>query len=116
MSQLSAYQYNFSVTVTIYTTWYSYQQVAHCAFHLRNLRGNTHEEQLDHAKEIVKQLVEELYYLTGFGIDKCVIKAGSVKVDEVVYSNLPPRMSNASFDALLFQFLPAYQYEWVKDR
>jgi hypothetical protein len=112
---LSAYQYEISLSITIYTIWYGQQQTAQCKFSLRNLQGDTHEKQVEHAKQILTQVIEELYYLTGFGIDKGIIKVGSSKVYEAIYPDLTPRQKNTKFEALLFQFNPPYRYEWVKD-
>lgn len=84
------------------------------SFFLRNLQGDTHEKQVEHAKQILTQVIEELYYLTGFGIDKGIIKVGSSKVYEAICPDLTPRQKNTKFKALFFQFNPPYRYEWVK--
>jgi hypothetical protein len=79
------------------------------------LRGDTQEEQVEHAKQIMDEVANELYYLTGFGIDKGVIKVGSTKVVETVYPELVPSLNHVKFvDALLIGFSPAYCYHWCR--
>lgn len=113
MTSLPAYQYELSIAITIYSIWYDQPQTTRCEFHLRNLRSDAQEELIKRAQQVMCQVVDEIHYLTGFGIDKSLLKIGSTKVDEVVHSDLKPCMENVRFKALLFQFSPVYRYEWV---
>lgn len=112
---LSAYKYEFSIAVTFYRIWYTEHRTTQCKFFLRNLQDDTQEKRIEQAKQILTQVVEELYYLTGFGIDKGVVKIGTKKVHEDIYPDLVPRLENSRFEALLFRFSLPYRYEWVKD-
>jgi hypothetical protein len=116
MSTIAAYEteYDISIAVTTYKLDPHQQWTATCKFFLRNLRGESQEEQVLHAKQILDEVVQELYYLTGLGIDKGVIRVGSAKVVENVYEGLSPRFQDTLVWSLLFQFWPVYDYVWKK--
>lgn len=90
------------------------QETARRDFYLRNLSGETEAEQIEHAKKIMHEVAEEIYYLSGFGVDKGVIRLAGQKVDEVIY---PDYGTDAYFfhDGAMFQVTPVYYYAWVKD-
>ena len=104
---LSAYKTDFdiSLTFTIYNTYY-HPRSTNRKFQFRNLSGDTVEAQADHARQIMDEVAAELYYLTGFGIDKGVVKTGSTKVIEMTYPEFRPKLDKADFQALLFRFYP----------
>jgi hypothetical protein len=116
MSAIAAYEteYDISIAVTTYKLDPHQQWAATCNFHLRNLRGESQDDQVLHAKQILDEVVQEVHYLTGLGIDKGVIRAGSAKVVENVYEGLSPRFQDLTVWSLLFQFWPVYNYVWKK--
>lgn len=107
-------EHDLSITYTIYTERYGTEQVNRREFFLRNLKEEVLEDQIIEAQRILDEVAEELYYLTGLGIDKGVIKSGSKKVAETLYPAFTPRMKNMKFEAILFQF-NLQHYVWVKD-
>lgn len=106
-------KYDISVAITIYTIYYG-EETTNRVFHLRNLHGDTQEEQVIHAGQIMDEVVQELYYLTGLGIDKGTVKVGSSKVIETVYEEMKPRLENRPFEALHVQFEPTYTLRWKR--
>jgi hypothetical protein len=114
MTSIAAYdtKYDISIAVTTYKIDPHQQWSSTCKFHLRNLRGESQEEQVLHAKQILDEVVQELNYLTGLGIDKGAIKVGSAKVVEDIYKELSPRLQDSTVWSLLFQFWPLYNYVW----
>lgn len=106
---------NLSIALTIYTTCHYQPASTRRVFSLRNLDGETLEQQIDHARQIMNEVAQELHYLTGFGIDKGVISAGSKQVGENFYPDLRPRLPNAAFYyGVLFQFRAPYMSVWAK--
>jgi hypothetical protein len=114
MTAIAAYEskFNISTAVTIYRLNPHQQWATTSNFYLRNLRGESQEEQVLHARQILDQVVQELHYLTGLGIDKGMIRVRSAKVVENIYGELSPRLEDSMVWALLFQFSPAYNYIW----
>lgn len=105
--------FDVSITFTIYTTYYG-EQVTRRMFYLRNLVGDTQNKQIDKARKILDEVAQEIHYLSGFGIDKGVIKVGKSKVEEIIYKELTPKFNQRRFDALLFQFHSPSCYNWVR--
>ena len=113
---ISAFQTEFdiSITLTFYSTWY-YPQTTRRKFQLRNLMGETVETQTDHARQIMDEVAAELYYLSGFGIDKGVVQAGTTKLFQTTYPDLTPKIDKLRFSGMLIQFTRPSTYTWVKD-
>ena len=107
-------EHDLSITYTIYTEWYGTEQINRRQFHLRNLKGDTLEAQIVEAQLILDAVAQELYHITGLGIDKGVIKSDSKALTETLYPDFTPRLKNMRFEAMLFQFSPQH-YVWVKD-
>ncbi len=104
----------YSKTPTVDKTIWT--QTKQRPFSLRNLQGQTQEEHVLHALQIMNEVAKELHYLTGFGIDKGRVKSGSTKIEEVIYPDLTPSSNESiwySF-AIVLKFSP-YMYKWVKD-
>jgi hypothetical protein len=106
-------EYDLSITFTIYNTYY-FPRSTNRQFQLRNLSGDTVGIQVEHARQIMDEVAAELYYLTGFGIDKGVIKTVSQKITEITYPELQPKLDKVDFQALLFQFSQPRTYAWRK--
>ena len=84
-------------------------------FYLRNLKGDTLEQQIEHAKMLLDELSQEIHYITGVGIDKGVIKVGNKKVIENVYQ-LEPHEAFAHFRySVKINFRSASSFLWQKD-
>lgn len=108
-------EHDISITFDIYNWAYGREETTGRLFYLRNLKGNSQAEQVEQAARMIDEVARELYYLTGFGIDKGVVKVGSTKVVETTYPDLVPQLENMRFiDALLFKFRPTYCYHWVR--
>lgn len=110
-----AYQtkYDISIAITIYTIYVG-EQTTNRVFHLRNLHGETQEEQVIHARQIMDEVARELHYLTGLGIDNGTVKVGPSKVVETVYEGMRPRLENHRFEALHLGFEPTYVLRWKR--
>jgi hypothetical protein len=113
MKKIPAYQYEMSMGITFYTTWYGQPQTTRCQFLLRNLESEIQEEQIQQSQQIIREVVNDLHHLTGFGIDKSVLKVGAKIYNEIVYPDLKPCINNVPFKSVLFRFSPVYRYEWV---
>lgn len=85
--QASPEEHEISVAFTFYD---NFSQAVKRAFFLRNLSGNTVEEQLTEAKTLMHEVAAELHYITGAGLDKAEIKVGNKKVDKVVFTTFTP--------------------------
>jgi hypothetical protein len=107
-------RHDISIAVTSYKIDPHQQWTSTRKFYLRNLRGESRQEQVSHARQILDEVVAELHYLTGLGIDKGAIRVGSAKVVENIYEKLSPRFEDSTVLALLFQFSPTYSYVWKK--
>lgn len=107
-------EFDISISLTIYNTYY-FPRSTNREFQLRNLSGDTEEAQIAQARRIMDEVALELHYLTGFGIDKGIVRAGSKKIAETIYPELKPKVDKLDFQALLFQFSQARTYAWTKD-
>jgi hypothetical protein len=58
-TSISAYQTKYDISIAI--TIYAGEETTNRVFHLRNLHGDTQEEQVIHAKQIMDKVVQELY-------------------------------------------------------
>ena len=98
---------DMSITITIYN---GNRDPTRRAFHLRNLQGDDFESKVAHAQQIMNEVAEELYYLTGFGIDKGVLKQSGKKIAEVTYPDYTPacRWHWQFRDAIRIRFIPTY--------
>ena len=119
-------QYNLSITFTIYsrtpaktstgeeTIWTDTKERP---FSLRNLLGESQEEQVQHAIPLMDEVAKELHHLTGFGIDRGRIKSGSKVIKQIAYPDLPPTSDqNLVWSLAITLFFDAvYTYQWVKD-
>ncbi|KAA3658655.1 MAG: GIY-YIG nuclease family protein [Chloroflexi bacterium] len=105
-------QPDITISLTLYT---ARQETTRRDFYLRNLSGQSEAEQVEHAQEIMNGVAEELHYLTGFGVDKGVIKTAGKKADEVIY---PDYGTNFPFfyDGAMFKISQAHYYAWVRDK
>ena len=92
----STTDHNLSISLNIYCTGY-FPATTQRSFSLRNLKGDSLEQQTDQARQLLDKVATELHYLTGFGIDKGVVKAGSTKLTEVIYPELKPRLEKMYF-------------------
>ena len=105
-------EFDIQLTLTFYSKW---EQTAKCTFYLRNLKGASEAEQVNHAREILGNLASELYYLTGDGIDKGVIRSGGKKVEEVVFPEYQPDEKALHFVfGIRLDFLEHFGYGWQK--
>lgn len=116
MAAIAAFEtrHDISIAVTTYKIDRHQQWTSTRKFYLRNLRGESRQEQVSHARQILDEVVAELHYLTGLGIDKGAIRVGSAKVVENIYEKLSPRFEDSTVWALLFQFSPTYSCVWKK--
>jgi hypothetical protein len=115
-------KYNLSITFTIYSrtlasdnTWFTKTQ--HRPFALRNLQGETQEDHIQHAIQIMNDVAKELHYLTGFGIDTGRVKYTSTTMKQVAYPEFTPINKESLWDsyAIVLKFSP-YVYKWVKGK
>lgn len=103
--------YDLSITLSIYDNW---NQIARRAFSLRNLTGQTEEEHLAHAQQIMNEVATELHYITNLGIDKGIIKIGKKKAEEILYPDLRPHDKVQYFRlGINIGFFPVFNYLWV---
>lgn len=80
---------DLSISITLYSGWHEGNTVS---FYLRNLLVESNETaQIAQAKEVMGEVVKELHYITGYGVDKGTIKIDGKKVEQVVYYGLEPR-------------------------
>lgn len=86
-------------------------------FHLRNITGESEAEKVERAQQIMNEVATEIHYLTGYGIDKGVVKMNKRKAAEVVYPNLETPPGNWTFlEGVLFRFHNARYYVWDNDK
>ncbi len=103
-------KYDLSFVITIYNPAH---RLAKRAFYLRNLRGKTEAEQIEYAKQIMDAVAEEIYYLSGFGVDKGVVKSGARKVSETVYHGFEPKPGGHFFhESALVSFRMGCYHLW----
>lgn len=115
-------KYELSMTVTIYSRTQAsdgtmFTKTKHRPFSLRNLQGETLEDQVQQAIRIMNEVAQELHYLTGFGIDKGRVKHGSTTIEEVIYPELAPSSTeNLWYSyAIVLKFVP-HVYKWVQGK
>lgn len=106
-------QNDISITLTIYDNW---QQTTNHKFFCRNLDGQTVEEQVAHAREVMNGVASELHYITHLGIDKGVVRVGGKKADEVLFPGKIPYEKTKWFRwGVNISFAPMYSYFWQKE-
>ncbi|MDM8521360.1 hypothetical protein QUF64_15040 [Anaerolineales bacterium HSG6] len=54
----------FSITITIYSRL---REGINVKFYVRNLCGTTKDENLEYIRKIQQEIVDEIYFLTGYG-------------------------------------------------
>lgn len=84
-------------------------------FYLRNLEGDTETQQIDHAKRLVNEIAEELYYISGCGLRKAVLKQNGKIVETFSYANFTPQSIASIFHGLKFIFHSPLYKVWMKD-
>lgn len=105
--------YSISFTLTIYCKYYGFSDATKRKFTLRNLKAETDEGKFAETRQIMNDVAEELHHITGFGIDKGVIRHKRQKVDEVLYPHLTPLDEQTRFMyALRFSFGRIYHFKW----
>jgi hypothetical protein len=111
---------DISITLTIYGSWrdesHGLPAITNRKFTLRQLKGKTEDDKIDHAHQIMNEVAGEIQYLTSFGVDSGVVKVGSKKVLEATYPELLPLHDDNRYFiySVLFQFIAA-NYLWIKD-
>lgn len=106
--------FDISITLAIYD---ERQQVTRRTFSVRNLQGKTEEAQVSQATAIMNEVAAELHHITGFGIDKGVVKVKAKKAAEVVYTDYPPDEQAQYFRyGVSIKFGSCFRYQWVNGR
>ncbi len=106
--------FDMSITLSIYD---DRQQVTRRTFPLRNLQGETEEAQVSEAIVIMNDVAAELHHITGFGIDKGVVKVKAKKAAEVVYTDYRPGEGAGYFRyGINIKFTSRFRYRWVDGR
>lgn len=104
--------FDLSATFTIYDNW---QQSIRRTFPLRNLQGETASEQVESAKIIIDNVAQELHYLTGYGIDKSVLKLNGKKEVENIYEQYRPHEQSRYFKyGIKIKFSSVNGYFWTQ--
>jgi len=104
---------DISITLTIYDRW---EQTTRRSFSLRNVNGETEEEHVAHARQIMDEVAVELHHITNLGVDKGVLKFGKKKIEEKLYPDLTPHETVKYFAyGINVRFIPVSTYQWHKD-
>lgn len=116
MTQINAYdtRFNLSVVINMYDKW-AIPNVSQRIFYLRNLKGDTLEQQIEHAKALLDELSQEIHYITGVGIDKGVIKVGNKTATENLYQLEPHEAFWHFRESIKIKFRPVSTFLWQKD-
>jgi hypothetical protein len=86
-------------------------------FSLRNLSGESLEEQLSETKTIMNEVAIELYHITCAGIDVGEIKVGHKKVDGLIYPNFTPPVEKTYFKyGINIGFSSVTRWKWVLNK
>jgi hypothetical protein len=114
MARIPAYvtEYDLALVVTMFDLW---GQVKRRTFYLRNLAGGSLEEQVEEAKGLADELVEEIRHITGVGIDKIDVMRGRNKVEQVTMGLEPHPLLKYFKQGLRFRLEPVLTYKWGKE-
>lgn len=106
--------YEHQPDITISLTLYSkMQELSRRKFYLRNLTGTSEDEQVEEAAYIMNGVAQEIYYLSGYGVDSGVVKVAGRKALEITYPEFTTDIYYFRQGAL-FKFTPVQYYAWVK--
>ncbi len=105
--RLYVYPLDLKVSYTFYSNLVGFgvrQKDINRHFYLRNLEGDTETQQIDHAKSLVNEIAEELYYISGCGLRKAVLKQNGKIVETFSYANFTPKANLPIHEAVKFKF------------
>ncbi len=106
--------YDVSITLAIFDNW---EQVTRRVFPLRNLTGQTADEQIEEAASIMADVAGELHHMTGLGVDRGTVKLNGKKAYDVIYKDHAPHPQVRYFRCgVKFVFTTTLNYQWVNGR
>ncbi|MCA9932967.1 MAG: GIY-YIG nuclease family protein [Anaerolineales bacterium] len=116
MTLLNAYDTGFdiSLVITMYDAWSTPHTTTRTLF-LRNLDGITLDQKIENARTLLRELSNEINYITGVGVDKGVIKSDGKKVAEEVFQLEPHKDFKYFYHSININFSSVSTYMWVKE-